>query len=234
MDAASPIVSRAGSTPPFSIGLTWGVVAGLVLVAVLVAAVAWMWWRQRRNAAEKDLAILRSISMPSYRQMTSRYQLELERARRFERSLSMVVVRLDGDEPRDMELVLRRESAREREARIVAACGHRIAFAHVGLVLQECLRDMDLAACDVTARRYVVVLPECTRTDAAGLVKRVELLVRRGTGLGIRTGIAEAGADGMMVADIVQKAAERMARGPGAEVTPARFPGAVGESRVSA
>lgn len=189
----------------------------LFLVVVLLVGGTWAFWRQKRIAEEKDLAILRAVALPSYRQMLPRFQLELERARRFERPLSFVVVRLAGDEPLELGLALHREKPRERETRIVQSCGHRIMFAHIGLILQECLRSMDLTACDAVERCYVVALPECTRADAARLLERLEMLVRRGTGLGVRSGVAELGGDGVVVADLVRKAGERSERGPAVE-----------------
>ena len=134
-----------------------------------------------------------------------------------------------------LRTIARKEDARERESRIIASCGDKILFAHVGQVLQDGLRDMDLACCDVTNRRYVVVLPECDGTDGARLVERLEKLVLRGTGLRVRTGIAEVRTDGLIIADLVQKASDRCASGTSEELAPKRFDKPMArESRLSA
>ena len=166
-------------------------------------------------------------------------QQELDRVRRFDRSFSVLVVRLDTDHPIEISrrdsLIARKEDARERESRIIASCGDKILFAHVGQVLQDGLRDMDLTCCDVTNRRYVVVLPECDGTDGARLVERLEKLVLRGTGLRVRTGIAEVRTDGLIIADLVQKASDRCASGTSEELAPKRFDEPMArESRLSA
>lgn len=234
MDTASRLTAWAGTPPPLLSGYTWGDVFWLVLVVFLLVGGTLAFWHQKRLATEKDLAILRAMSLPAYRQMLSRFQLELERARRFERPLSILVVRLDREESESVGLRLRREDPQDRQTRILQTCGSRIMFAHVGLVLQEYLRDMDLTSCDAAGERYVVALPECTGGEAAGLVERLESLVRRGTGLEVRTGVAEVGSDGLVIADVVRKATERCEGDSTPAMAASPFTGTRGQSRMSA
>lgn len=234
MDTASRLTAWTGTPPPLFSGYTWGDVFWLVLVVCLLVGGTLAFWHQKRLATEKDLAILRAMSLPAYRQMLPRFQLELERARRFERPLSILVVRLDREQSESVGLRLRREDRRDREKRILETCGNRIMFAHVGLILQEYLRDMDLTSCDAAGERYVVALPECTGEEAAGLVGRLESLVRRGTGLAVQAGVAELGSDGLVIADVVGKATERCDGECTPEMATNPFTGTVGESRMSA
>jgi hypothetical protein len=235
MDAASRLIAWAGTPSQLMSGYTWSDAFWLLLVVTLLVGGTLAFWRQKKIADEKDLAILSAMSLPSYRQVLPRFQLELERVRRFERPLSILVVRMDGDEPLDLRLAPRREDPQDRQARIMQTCGSRIMFAHVGLILQQCLRDMDLTSCDVAERRYIVALPECTRAEASNLVERLDMLVRRGTGLGVRVGVAEVGSDGLVVADLVRKAAERSEKSMPPELTAAPFAETVAnESRMSA
>jgi GGDEF domain-containing protein len=207
-----------GAPPQFLSGFTWGDVVWLLLVVILLVGGIVASWRQKRIAAEKDLAILRSTSLPTYRQTLRQIQRELDRARRFSRPLTMVVVRVENYERLEVGYGRRREDPRQRESRLIAACGSRIMFAHVGLILQEGLREMDLVTLDVVGRRYVVVLPECARSEASSLVTRLERLVRRGTGVGIESGVAEVGADGLIVSDLLTKATERCENGGKEEI----------------
>jgi hypothetical protein len=218
MDAAARITHWTAAPTHWSANawndLPWLIVVVALLVVGLIAI-----GRQRRIAEEKDLAILRAMAIPTYRQALRRFQRELDRGRRFARPMSILVVRIDTDAPRKPTLVPLREDARQREMRVMEACGYRIMFAHVGLVLQECLRDMDVTACDAVEQRFIVALPECTRADVTRLVERLEMLVRRGTGLGVRMGVAEVGRDGLILADLVRKAAERTNDEPEAAVS---------------
>jgi hypothetical protein len=211
MDAATHLTHWSAAPAQWS-ATAWGDLSWPLLVVVLLVGGIVAFVRQRRVGAERDLEILRAMSIPSYRQTLCRFQRELDRGRRFSRPVTILVVRVDADEPGKRALVPLREDAQQRQTRVMEACGHRIMFAHVGLVLQDCLRDIDVTACDAVEQRFIVALPECTRADVTLLVQRLEMLVRRGTGLGVRTGVAEAGRDGLILADLVRKAAERADR----------------------
>ena len=208
MDAAARLTHWTASPTHWSAS-AWSDLPWLIVVMAIVVVGLVLLRRQRKIAAERDLAILRTMATPSYRHALPRFQRELDRGRRFGRPMSILVVRVDANEPRKPTLVPLHEDARQQEMRIMEACSHRIMFAHVGLVLQECLRDMDVTACDAVEQRFIVALPESTRADVTRLVERLEMLVRRGTGLGVRTGVAEVGRDGLILADLVRKATER-------------------------
>ncbi|MGH2570607.1 MAG: hypothetical protein ACRDGR_05235 [bacterium] len=208
MDAAARLTHWTAAPTQWGAS-AWSALPWLIVVVALVVVGLVVLQRQRKIAEEEDLAILRAVAIPSYRQALPRFQRELDRGRRFGRPMSILVVRIDADQPRKPTLVPLREDARQREMRAMETCGHRIMFAHVGLVLHECLRDMDVTACDAVEQRFVVALPESTRANVTRLVERLEMLVRRGTGLGVRTGVAEVGRDGLILADLVRKAAER-------------------------
>jgi hypothetical protein len=220
MDAAARLTHWTAA-PMHSSTSAWSDLPWLIVMVALAVVGLVLLQRQKKIAEERDLAILRAVTIPSYRQALRRFQRELDRGRRFGRPMSILVVRVDADEPRKPTLVPLREDARQQEMRVMEACSHRIMFAHLGLVLQECLRDMDVTACDAVEQRYIVALPESTRADVTRLVERLETLVRRGTGLGVRTGVAEVGRDGLVLADLVRKAAERTN-----EETAAAVPGA--------
>jgi hypothetical protein len=208
MDAAARLTHWTAAPMHWNAS-AWSDLPWLIVVMTLVVVGLVLLRRQRKIAEERDLAILRAVTIPSYRQALPRFQREVDRGRRFGRPMSVLVVRVDAVEPRKPTLVPLREDARQHEMRVMEACSHRIMFAHVGLVLQECLREMDVTACDVVEQRFIVALPESTRADVTRLVERLEMLVRRGTGLGVRTGVAEVGRDGLILADLVRKAAER-------------------------
>ena len=178
---------------------------------VLGAALARRWTRAESAG---PTPAERGLSIPRYASTIPALEVELDRTRRTERSLAVLVVMLDPDSVAELEKDLRAVDGTRQGA--VVRCTVHTVFAVVGAILDSTLREVDLATSDPAGRRYIVALPEATRAQAGETARRVTQRVLDETGLRIRTGVAEFRTDGVVLEDLV-RTATRACSGPGAE-----------------
>ena len=127
----------------------------LPLLGVMIGTSIFLAWQRRHNAPHAAAANVGSL--PSYRRSQDVMGAELARMRRYERSLSVIVLRHD-------------ESIARGHANGVRSNGHAIdapkthdpslAFWEIGAVLRDVLRDSDVATTDMAKMQSVVLLPE--------------------------------------------------------------------------
>jgi GGDEF domain-containing protein len=174
-------------------GLLSGVLVGGVY---LVIAVGWRryagagGWRERR-------CLLEALQLSTYRRRLPDFDRELNRARRTDRQLSMVVLALDvgtsgATEPQRGEPLL-----------------ERLAYLLVGSMLRELLREHDIVAYDPATDRHVLLLIESDRSQAGRLIARIRAEVEARTSLALRGGIAQLPEDGLTIRDLVRHASDR-------------------------
>jgi hypothetical protein len=117
-----------------------------------------------------------------YRDGLPNMRLELQRARRYERPLSMLAVGLSGgDAP------IRKELAD---------------FLLLGIVLRDALRETDLMSYSVEHQLYAVLLTETTRAGALEAAVRFGGIARRRAELRVRCGASEFPQNGLSVDDL--------------------------------
>jgi len=199
-----PLVGAPGVT-----GLLPGEPAGWVVpiaAFLLGAAVGWRRCRPQRIEIE-GTAIERGASLPRYARSVRRLEAELERSRRSDLKFAILVVKLDPGSVEELETRLRAVNGEIGGSATVQCTIHTV-FTIVGAILDECLREIDVATSDPSARRYIVALPESTREQAGDAARRMADLVLAETGVRIRSGVAELGTDGVLLKDLVTAATD--------------------------
>jgi hypothetical protein len=218
-----------------------------VVAFFLGAMVAWA--RRQGGKQTWDTAVLRGVAMPTVAERRSAFYRELERVRRYERTLSVLVAAVDEEDLREVENGKGRKtgkpSAREKREEALRTLALPVVFARIGQVLRDGVRDIDVAACDVEGRRYVILMPELSAEEGRAMARRLSERVLAGTGVNLRTGVAEFRRGGLLVEDLVEAAAVEAARCPrlsstgedlpseGAELDGAVAPSAARASQLS-
>jgi hypothetical protein len=138
----------------------------------------------------------RLTRIPSYREASPGLVVELSRARRYERPLSILVLRWmhsgtancpgdrsdDGGYPEFMTALL------------------------LGAVLPDSVREIDQVCHDAAARRYVMVMPELRKAQAFHAVRRLEALLKARIPVPAFVGVAEFPSDGLTLEELVAAA----------------------------
>jgi hypothetical protein len=158
--------------------------------------------------------------IPSLRAQLPTYVRELDRVRRYDRSLAIVVLKLE--DPRTLERafgLLEPEDGRglvseDPDALVQAA--RQVMFWNVGYVLSDIVRENDLVACDLPNRRHIVLLPESEEEDAQETAGRLAELILESVDVRVRRGVAVYRMDGLTITDLIESATamcERMQSG---------------------
>jgi hypothetical protein len=131
---------------------------------------------------------------------------ELARARRYQRPLTVGVMRLDTDAPGEWP-------------HLGLACGgngtvlhNQLLFCHVGAILREAMRGSDLVTYDARQAQYVLLFPESTKSQAVQAARRLRLLVYTRACLRVCIGLAEFPIDGLTLEDLLTMACSEAAK----------------------
>jgi len=209
---------------------SWGVCFASFGMGLFVS----YWWRRRPGF---DLETHGHPVIPSYREALGAFTKELERVRRFDRPLAVAVMKLE--DPRSPESTIElvasgangsngngngstsgstivstngNASLDDREA-ILRATRH-ILFWNIGYALRDLLRESDVAACDISNQRYIVLLPESGEENASLAATRIEERIAESIGVRVRKGIAVFRSEGLTIADLVESASAKCDRSP--------------------
>ena len=96
---------------------------------------------------------------------------------------------------------------------ILRATRH-IMFWNIGYALRDLLRESDVAACDISNQRYIVLLPESGEENAMLAASRIEDRIHDSIGVRVRKGIAVFRSEGLTIADLVEAASAKCDRSP--------------------
>lgn len=165
------------------------------LLGIMIGVSLFLSW-QRRNSGPRTLPV-ELAALPSYRRTMDTMGAELSRMRRYERVLSVLVLRLDEAAPRSTAT----NNGSSRDAK-----DPLLAFWEVGTVLRDLLRDSDVAATDASKLQYVVALPETARDQAVQTATRVRKLVFATTGLTVLAGVGSFPDEGLILEELVKSA----------------------------
>lgn len=149
--------------------------------------------RGRRSAVEIAAA---AIGLPTFRASSAQMAAELARARRYERTLSVLV--LGPHVPEDA-------AHRHAEAGLPFHPGVT-AFVLLGSLLRDGIRQTDVLTQLGDDNLYAVVLPEDGVAGARSLANRIAREFAGRTSLGIVTGIAEFPQEGFTLPDLLERA----------------------------
>lgn len=147
-------------------------------------------WERRQPSPQPD-------SLPSYRDMLPQLHKELSRARRLERPLSVVVIRLGAST---------KDPSSRTEDDLNGLNGSEFfesEFLLSGPIFGRAFREIDCATYDSTNRQYVIVLPETTKAQATQLVKRLNTILGEKLASRLVVGLSEFSSDGLCLEDLV-------------------------------
>lgn len=189
----------------FSPLLLAAVAIALLLLVVLVV------YKRRRQVLTGVRAVSSDLQLgaiPTFRRNLERLSHELARVRRYQRPLSIIVLRLESDQLLvDLKRTLVAESGNgsvESYNQIMQTI--QLVFSLVGSILQESLRESDIPSYDVANNQYIIALPECTGEQASQTVTRLKKLLFKRTAGHLVAGIAEFPHDGLIIDDLVKTA----------------------------
>lgn len=176
---------------------------GWLLFLVAVLGLTWLlFWQRRAQTAWAEPRPGGPWTAPTYRRSLPRLNLELARMRRYERSLAVVTLRLDGQTAEGAAA----NGRRPRE--------YHFTFWHIGTLLRELLRDCDIVTSDPAVGSFVIVLPEAGRAQAVQASNRLRTAIYATTQERVHVGIAEFPSDGLIIEELVRAAgADQEARG---------------------
>jgi hypothetical protein len=149
-------------------------------------------------------------AIPTFRRSLPQLTNELARVRRYNRPLSIIILRIESDQ---LLLDLKRSLASDSGNGSANSYSNiiqtlQLVFSLVGSILRESLRESDIACYDVANNQYVIMLPECTRHQGLMTVRRLKKLLFKRTAGHLMAGIAEFPGDGLIIEDLIKRAME--------------------------
>jgi GGDEF domain-containing protein len=191
-------------------GLTNPLLQTWLILLVLVGGVSFvlglLWSRRKvKFAVNKGIYGSWHTSIPRYRRALHRLTAELERARRYGNSLTIAVLSVDADQPRQ-----------RKRSFITLADNAEIAshffFSIISALLRDNLRNCDMLTYDVTNDYYVILMPETSASFADQAMTRLNEIIAKRVKVNLRCGIAEFPTDGLTIDDLVNHAYARSHR----------------------
>jgi hypothetical protein len=134
-----------------------------------------------------------ALDIPVYRQILPRAAVELRRARRYERPLSLLVLSPRG-------FLLERKGAEG----VMPTRSAPLLYILLGAFLRNALRETDLLSSIPESLLYAVFMPETREREVWKAVERLDAGFRRLATAQLRTGIAEFPRDGLTVENLFE------------------------------
>ncbi len=171
----------------------------LVLGGTLITGmVLWQLRSSQRRGIGHASFLSQGTGLPSYRASLPQIGKELARARRSNRAVSVIVLRLN-------EHIANERAAADRESKHWFS---RLDFLFLGHVIRDALREIDIATHDGANKQYVIVLPETSGLQAEELVSRLKNIIGENVASQFTIGVAAFPADGLAIEDLVRHAAQ--------------------------
>jgi hypothetical protein len=173
-----------------------------------------MWWwpsASKREAGRDDAPRsgpqrrVEADGVPQLREALPLITAEFERARRYERTVTIAVFAVAPNGTGSAS------SAPENGRNGAAPGDDRLLPAVLASVVRQAMRETDLVACDAAGRRCIVVMPEIGAEEGRQAVSRMRQLCTARLSCAIRADIAVFPRDGWMFLDLVDLA-QRQAR----------------------
>jgi hypothetical protein len=156
-------------------------------------------------AARAASLTTRALSVPEFREALPELAAELERARRYEHPLAVLVLSSlsDPQNGRSQE----EEPPPDGNGRILLETRiPHLASLLVATILTGMLRQSDRVTYMAADDRFVIALPETDREAAGRTVHRIEPVLKARIGVGLRAGSAAFPKDGLTMAELMDKA----------------------------
>lgn len=132
-----------------------------------------------------------------------RVKIELNRSRRYQRPLSLLLIEVDPEHQRSNSEVLKS---------IQTDIVNRFTSARVGQIIDERIRQTDLVLRD-KRWRFVILCPETDLSAGLVLARRIIEAVHEKTGLDILWGVAAFPEEALTFDDLLRKARQRLTQG---------------------
>ncbi|MCG3154430.1 MAG: hypothetical protein DKINENOH_01024 [bacterium] len=179
----------------------------VIILACLTSFLLGLLWQRHRNGARtaKSLQAGWHRAILPYGKSLTRMIAELERARRYHRTLTLTVLVVDYEvnkpKRRGLPTVLGD-----------AGLASQLLLSLVSSLLRENMRSSDLVTYNATDDRYIILSPESSLASAEQAVARLQRLISNRTKITMRFGVAEFPADGLILPDLVARAHARSQR----------------------
>src|SRR5215216_2332360 len=134
---------------------------------------------------------------------SQRVKIELNRSRRYQRPLSLLLIEVDPEHQRSNGEVLKS---------IQIDIVNRFTSARVGQIIDERIRQTDLVLRD-KRWRFVILCPETDLSAGLLLARRIAEAVQEKTGLAILWGVAAFPEEALTFDDLLRKARQRLTQG---------------------
>lgn len=133
---------------------------------------------------------------------------EITRSRRYHRSLSLLVLQSDADNPEAIKNLIKT---------IQHDLWDRFSFARVGKIIDEHIRQTDIVFRD-RGNRYLILCPETDSASSEVLAKRIAQEVKSKTDLNVYWGVASFPNDALNFDDLLDAASTKLAHSPEAHI----------------
>lgn len=161
--------------------------------------------RPRDGGAERSLtesSMARFSGIRTVREALPELTAELDRARRYENPLALVVMTVD---PADRD-VHREGPSANGDRPILETKVPQLVSILVTSLIEDGFRESDVVSYSPADDRYVVLLAESDGRDARQAVERLESLIRERAMVSLRSGVAEFPGDGLTLEDLLRAA----------------------------
>jgi len=195
--------------------------------------VAWLFSKKRlsvqTNGGRLPATVanfLHQVGVPGFRQALGQLSREMDRARRYQRALTITVFAYSEGATADM-----RGDGGSGEA--FAPGGHVLLPAILASLLREVTRGTDIVAYVSSHNRCIVVMPETGAVEAVRGVSRLRDLCVERLRCSIHSGTAVFPSDGLTLEELIRHATDRALLGARGEsfVVPARSAGLAANQR---
>lgn len=181
----------------------------VLIGGVLVIFGTLLWFKQRnlKNGLRTIASIVHAAGIPTYRNSLPLLRKEISRVRRYQHTLSVVVICPDGDLPEvenDSDMAASENGSDENDFKQFT----QIEFLLCGRILRDSLRDVDLIVYDGAKNQFVIFLPENNRTNAEKAVRRLSKILGKRISKQLFYGISEFPTEGLIVEDLIERAVE--------------------------
>lgn len=185
------------------------IATGTMLLLVLVVIM----FKNSKNKKERKIidSILDAAAIPVFRHSLPQLRKEIARVRRYQHSLSVIVV-----QPKSSALVKREKNGHVKTDKKAIKNGKhsngeltrisQIEFMLCGPIFRDALREVDRTTYDGANNRFILILPESTKIQAVQTVNRLKRIMGDKLFDKLQIGLSEFPKDGLIIEDLVGRA----------------------------
>jgi hypothetical protein len=211
-------IPRSSSTNyAFQMSLFWLVfvlpawAVTLVLLCAFILILVSIRWRTNSTGATNRISSLiwEASGIPTYTHSLPQLNRELTAARRYQRPLSVAVLRLEDDLVSLPDKNFGGGNGNGSHAvSLPVSEVIQLVFPLVGSFLQEALRNSDKLTYDSANDQYVILFAQTTKVGGIQAAQRLREMLLRRSHLYLKTGLAQFPVDGLTLEDLVSAARE--------------------------